>query len=167
MLIAGGGSPLGFGTDLGGSSRIPASFCGVASIKPTCRRVSIYGVFARYKRCVLAIDTAITPMARKVDSLVDGLRCLCQPMQNELDPYTIPLPFNEAAFAEKKRLVIGYYTDFATKGLPTTVPSVQRAVLEAKAILEKAGHTLVPFIPPDPARATQLFASCIYADGGW
>ncbi|CAD6198470.1 unnamed protein product [Caenorhabditis auriculariae] len=32
-LIAGGGSPLGIGTDVGGSIRTPASFCGIAGFK--------------------------------------------------------------------------------------------------------------------------------------
>src|SRR5690242_12701852 len=34
-IIASGGSPLGVGTDLGGSCRVPAAFCGIAGFKPT------------------------------------------------------------------------------------------------------------------------------------
>ncbi|MGA8183377.1 MAG: amidase, partial [Terriglobia bacterium] len=34
-LISAGGSPLGFGSDAGGSVRFPANCCGLASIKPT------------------------------------------------------------------------------------------------------------------------------------
>merc|ERR1712212_1333909 len=38
-LIASGGSILGIGTDVGGSLRIPAHFCGLAALKPTSRRI--------------------------------------------------------------------------------------------------------------------------------
>uniref|UniRef100_A0A5K3FIS2 Amidase domain-containing protein n=1 Tax=Mesocestoides corti TaxID=53468 RepID=A0A5K3FIS2_MESCO len=39
-LVGGGGSPLGFGTDVGGSVRLPAAMCGVVGFKPTTRRLS-------------------------------------------------------------------------------------------------------------------------------
>src|SRR5712664_4988443 len=44
-IIAAGGSPLGLGTDAGGSIRIPAHFCGLAAIKPTSGRVPRTGQF--------------------------------------------------------------------------------------------------------------------------
>ncbi len=44
-IIAAGGSPLGLGTDAGGSIRIPAHYCGLAAIKPTSGRVPRTGQF--------------------------------------------------------------------------------------------------------------------------
>ena len=37
-LIAARGSPLGVGTDIGGSIRIPSAFCGICGFKPTGTR---------------------------------------------------------------------------------------------------------------------------------
>ena len=38
-LIGSGGSLLGFGTDIGGSLRIPSNFCGICCLKPTAGRL--------------------------------------------------------------------------------------------------------------------------------
>ena len=38
-LLAYGGSILGLGTDVGGSLRTPAAFCGITSLKPTTGRI--------------------------------------------------------------------------------------------------------------------------------
>ena len=43
-LIAARGSPLGIGTDIGGSVRIPCHFCGLCGFKPTSGRLSYKGI---------------------------------------------------------------------------------------------------------------------------
>ena len=42
--IAAGLSPLGVGTDIGGSIRVPAHFCGIAGFKPTLDRLPMRGI---------------------------------------------------------------------------------------------------------------------------
>src|SRR5437773_4536477 len=42
-IIAAGGSPLGLGSDSGGSIRLPAHYCGVAALKPTAGLVPVTG----------------------------------------------------------------------------------------------------------------------------
>lgn len=42
-LIAMDGSPVGIGTDIGGSLRIPPAYCGIYSLKPANGRVSYHG----------------------------------------------------------------------------------------------------------------------------
>jgi fatty acid amide hydrolase 2 len=44
-IVAAGGSPFGMGSDIGGSIRLPAAFCGVAGHKPTARLVPNAGLW--------------------------------------------------------------------------------------------------------------------------
>ena len=64
-IIAAGGSPLGLGTDIGGSLRYPAAYCGIASLKPTAGRTPDAG---RYSAPIgqRAIVSQVGVLARRV-----------------------------------------------------------------------------------------------------
>ncbi|XP_024601925.1 fatty-acid amide hydrolase 1 isoform X2 [Neophocaena asiaeorientalis asiaeorientalis] len=165
-LIAAGGSPLGLGTDIGGSIRFPSAFCGICGLKPTGNRISKSGL----KGCVygqVAVQLSVGPMARDVESLALCLRALlCEDMFH-LDPSVPPLPFREEVYRSSQPLRVGYYeTDNYT--MPT--PAMTRALLETKKRLEAAGHTslqLVPFLPSNIPHALEtLSTGGLFSDGG-
>nr|XP_020732824.1 fatty-acid amide hydrolase 1 [Odocoileus virginianus texanus] len=162
-LIAAGGSPLGLGTDIGGSIRFPSAFCGICGLKPTGNRLSKSGL----KGCVygqVAVQLAVGPMARDVESLALCLRALLCEDMFLLDPTVPPLPFREEIYRSSQPLRIGYYeTDNYT--MPT--PAMKRALLETKQRLEVAGHTLVPFLPSNIPHAVEtLSMGGLFSDGG-
>ncbi|NXG42323.1 FAAH1 hydrolase, partial [Psilopogon haemacephalus] len=162
-LIGGGGSILGIGTDVGGSLRFPAAFCGICALKPTGNRLSKKGVVAGIVG-QKAVAAAVGPMAKDVDSLALCMRALlCEDMFS-LDSTVPPLPFNEEVYSGTQPLRIGYYeTDFFT--MPS--PAMRRAVREVKQLLEDAGHTLVPFELMNVDYA--VFNFCVrgmFSDGG-
>ncbi|NWV00215.1 FAAH1 hydrolase, partial [Upupa epops] len=162
-LIGGGGSILGFGTDVGGSLRFPAAFCGVCALKPTGNRLSKKGVLSGVVGQKAAV-AALGPMAKDVESLALCMRALlCEDMFS-LDSTVPPLPFNEEVYSGTKPLRIGYYeTDFFT--MPS--PAMRRAVRETKQLLEDAGHTLVPFeLLNVDYILFNLFVRGMFADGG-
>lgn len=69
--VAAGMTPFDIGTDLSGSIRIPAHFCGVFGLKPTERRVSLAGLVPdpRGTPRSLRIMSSVGPLARSVEDL--------------------------------------------------------------------------------------------------
>lgn len=80
--IASGMSPLEIGSDIGGSIRIPSSFCGVYGIKPTDNFVSAYGIFpglSRPEKRTVRAMASIGPLARSIDDLKLALSIIAGP----------------------------------------------------------------------------------------
>ncbi|XP_029473761.1 vitamin D3 hydroxylase-associated protein-like isoform X3 [Rhinatrema bivittatum] len=161
-LIAGGGSILGFGSDIGGSIRVPSSFCGICGIKPTDHRLSIGGITAPVYG-IKSVHPAIGPMARDVDSLALCMKALLCDHMFRLDPSVPPIPFRDEVFSSTEPLRIGYYD---TDGFVLPPPCMRRAVRETGKLLEEAGHTLIPFRPLRMEHlVNEVFLKGIFADG--
>lgn len=162
-LIGGGGSILGLGTDIGGSIRIPAAFCGICGFKPTSRRLSLRGISSCIKG-QKSVLSSVGPLARDVESLALCMRALLCPDMFTLDPTVPPIPFNQKVYESSEPLRIGYYEN---DGYMQPSPSMARAFRETKDLLERAGHTLVPFQPLRLYDAFHEFAiKGVFADGG-
>jgi amidase len=71
VAVAEGSADIGYGTDTGGSVRIPAAFCGLAGLKTTFGRISLDGIWP----LAPSLDT-IGPIAADVASLTAGMTLL-------------------------------------------------------------------------------------------
>jgi len=93
--------PLGLGSDIGGSLRLPATFCGIYSFKPTQYRISKKGMAVQRKNGFSMFNYLVGtpgPMGKSSRDLTIGMRVACDPNSHLLDPLTTPMPFNEANY---------------------------------------------------------------------
>jgi aspartyl-tRNA(Asn)/glutamyl-tRNA(Gln) amidotransferase subunit A len=81
-------APWAFGTDTGGSVRLPASFCGLTALKTTIGRISTHGILPLSP----TLDTP-GPMARSVEDVALLYAAVCGP--DLLDPRTLGVPSGE------------------------------------------------------------------------
>lgn len=158
-IIAAGGSPLGLGTDLGGSIRVPATFCGIAGFKPTAGRTPDAG---RYSEPFgeRAIVSQVGVLARQVADVALGIEIINGGRNPDVEP---PMPLGDPATVDVSRLHVAYYTD---DGTFKAAPAVRRAVLEAADTLRNCGAQVTAWSPPDVHHAVDLFFSIMGADGG-
>lgn len=94
-LVASGCSVMGLGSDIGGSIRIPAHYCGLVGFKPTPMRVTSKGsVVPRYlgRNGQMIIKPTVGPLTRSVRDCISMMEALTVPLAAEVDKFLPPLP---------------------------------------------------------------------------
>lgn len=141
-IIAAGGSPLGLGSDSGGSIRQPAHCCGVAGLKPTTGRTPLTGHFP-FICAATDPRTVIGPLARHVEDLAFALALIAGP--DGQDPSVVPVPLADPLETNVTGTRVAVYVDH-----PDTVtdPAVVTATWAAAQTLDEAGLVVEPAAPP-------------------
>ena len=128
---AAGYGPLHIGTDIGGSLRLPASWCGIFSLKPSLGRIPIDPPYT---------GRAAGPMTRTVQDAALMMQVLSQPDARD----SMSLPYQPIAWGEYDQgvqrlrgLRLGLLLD-AGCGLPVEA-EVRAAVEHAARLFEQAG----------------------------
>jgi aspartyl-tRNA(Asn)/glutamyl-tRNA(Gln) amidotransferase subunit A len=108
------------GTDTGGSIRQPASFCGIAGIKPTYGRCSRWGIVA----FASSLDQA-GPFARTVEDCAILLGAMAGFDPKDSTSVDVPVPdFAAACRRGVKGLRIGVPREYRSDGMPTEMESL-------------------------------------------
>jgi aspartyl-tRNA(Asn)/glutamyl-tRNA(Gln) amidotransferase subunit A len=151
-LVAGKFLPLALGTDTGGSIRVPASFCGIAGLKPTYGLVSRHGVLP----LAFSLDH-VGPLGSCVEDCALALNVMAGG-----EDYNVPAP------ADLKGLRVGLPQQFFSERL---APDVRQAVDLAVGNLERLGAEVRHVSTPSfaemnaTARVVQLAeTAAIYAN---
>ncbi len=134
--IAAGCSACGVGTDSGASVRLPAHFCGLASIKPTSGLVPVTGVIDDLGQIGALGDprTQVGPLARTVADVAMLLGVLAGP--DGVDGGTPPVPLRDPAAVEVGSLRVAAS---AENGLAAPTTETVKVVERAAEVLREAG----------------------------
>ncbi|GJN93350.1 hypothetical protein Rhopal_006403-T1 [Rhodotorula paludigena] len=159
-LLAMKGSIVGFGTDFGGSVRVPALANGLYGLRPTTRRLP-YARVSNVLKGFEGIESTIGPLARSVDSLDVVMRAVIDAEPSLFDPKVIERPWITATGS--RTLHVAFSLD---NGLAHSHPPIRRALRETVSALRAAGHTVTELEAIDHQAASALFSRLAGADGG-
>ncbi|HTB16660.1 MAG TPA: amidase [Bryobacteraceae bacterium] len=129
VAVATGMAFMATGTDTGGSIRVPASFCGVAGLKPTYGLINRSGV----QPLGLSLDH-VGPLARTVGDIRLSLNVMSDPASRKPGP------------AALREIRVGLPENFYFDAL---MPEVKAAVRDAAGRAEKLGARVIPVRVPD------------------
>ncbi|GIJ45212.1 amidase [Virgisporangium aliadipatigenens] len=141
-VIGAGGSPLGLGSDSGGSIRQPAHCCGIAGLRPTSGRVPLTGHYP-FISALNDPRTVIGPLARHVEDLALALRLIAGP--DGWDPSAVPVPCPDPSTVDLRGTRVGLYTEHPDAAPD---PACVAAVHAAGRALEAAGLIVEEATPP-------------------
>ncbi len=138
--LAAGMAPIGLGTDLGGSIRIPASFNGVVGLRPVPGRVPIYPQEFGWDTLIAHV---CGPMARKVEDIGLVLAAIAGP--DDRDPSSLPTQgYDYARAATSEYELAGRTIAFAgnLNGLFPVDPEVLQLCRDACGTFRDLGCTV-------------------------
>ncbi len=163
-MIASGGSALGLAGDFGGSTRVPAHFCGVHGFKPTSGRLTNDDFPADLLDA--GQETVIPqpgPIARSVADLQLAMEIFVKTSQGKTHDMVPPVPWRDPSEVQVGKLRIGFYTD--NDYFPAS-PALRRAVENAADALRGDGASVKRITPSNSAEAVRIFLGAISAGGG-
>jgi len=154
-LIAACGSPFGLGSDAAGSVRLPAHFCGIASIKPTSGRLPRTGHVPPAGGWIETL-WQIGPLARRVEDLCTMMALLTGP--DGQDHTVVPLPYGDPRAIDVAGLRMAWSAD---NGIAAPTPETDALVRRAAQALGAEERR-----PPRIEESYDLEMELIGPDGG-
>ncbi|THH27944.1 hypothetical protein EUX98_g6243 [Antrodiella citrinella] len=140
-LIALKGSPLGVGTDISGSLRIPSAFCGLYTLRPSYERLP-YTNALNSQEGQESILSVLGPMANSLSAVKQFTKAVLDAKPWDRDPLVVRKPWSEREYALEYHNggVAMCFAIMWDNGVVKPHPPLVRALKVVKAALEAAGH---------------------------
>ncbi|KAI0931510.1 hypothetical protein AcW1_001101 [Taiwanofungus camphoratus] len=164
-LIAVHGSPMGIGTDIGGSIRIPAAHMGLYGLKGSVARMPHAGLEGSHDG-MDAIVGALGPLATSARDLALFCRVMLQYEPWLVEPPLLEIPWKQSVVEGEgipKRLSIAILWD---DGVVCPHPPILDALKRTRDALVTAGHDVISWNPVDHKEAWNLILKLYFLDGG-
>ena len=145
-LVAFRGSPLGVGTDIAGSIRIPSLCDGTYGFKPSTSRVPYGGQASPSPPGMNFFLACAGPLANDIDALSIFTKAAIDARPAMYDTTALDIPWRELQPLNKPRLKLGMITEDPLYPLH---PPIRRALNEAARVLESQGHEIVHLDPAE------------------
>ncbi|WP_437737930.1 amidase [Sorangium sp. So ce1335] len=159
-VVGAGGAPIGLGSDIGGSIRMPAFFNGVFGHKPTGGLVPTSGQFPLPGERGLRFMTT-GPIARRAEDLMPVLRILAGP--DARDPSCAPLRLGDPAEVDLAGLTVLSVEHDGIRPVSADLQAAQRKAAEALAAKgAKVREARIDLL----ARALDIWTAMLGAAGG-
>ncbi|KAJ1322978.1 fatty acid amide hydrolase [Microdochium nivale] len=163
-LVGCHGSLVGFGTDTGGSVRIPSNMQGCYGLAPTVGRLSFADSGKPVRFIAPPVVGPITSSIETMEAVLEAYLNHGQPWLAE--PHVYPIPWR-SEMARKppagRKLRIGWFVD---DGQVLPQPPVTAAVRRVVGLLRAAGHEVLEWATPEHGALWASWGKAIMADGG-
>ncbi|KAJ5332305.1 hypothetical protein MYU51_007307 [Penicillium brevicompactum] len=137
-LIALRGSPLGVGTDIGGSIRIPAHCCGLYGFRPSAQRIPNGGMRGCNTSGMKFVLSCAGPLSTDLNGIEKFFKSVFETRPARLDSTVLDIPWREVPV--KSKLRIGVVPESSIFPLH---PPIRRVLEEAVRLLEAQGHEII------------------------
>ncbi|KAM0666302.1 hypothetical protein ACQRIT_005032 [Beauveria bassiana] len=153
------GSPIGVGTDIGGSLRIPAACTGIFTLRPSGGRFPVRDCRSGMpgQEGVMSVNG---PMARTLEDIAMYSKVVIQSQPWLRDAKCHPLPWKSVQLPEKLKIGVLWHDTLVQ---PT--PPILRALRHTVTKLLRAGHDVVDWRPTDMLQSLTMIGKFFVADG--
>ncbi|OJZ84226.1 hypothetical protein ASPFODRAFT_673098 [Aspergillus luchuensis CBS 106.47] len=153
-------APLGIGTDIGGSIRCPAAFCGSYGFRPTALRNPLSGAKAP-KEGHESIRGVIGPLAsQSVEDMDIFQQAIIDQEPWDVETSLVPVPWKRAK--PTKNMTVAIMWD---DGVVRPHPPITRALNHAKSKLLAAGIKVIDWEPYKHKHGWDIISAMYFPDG--